>query len=129
GERNAKSEQFFMTESNCIFCKITRGEIPAKKVYEDADLLAFHDIHPLAPVHVLLIPKVHVASLTECDSSHQQVLGKMLLMAPKIAYEQGATDGFRSIVQTGRVGGQEVYHLHMHLLGGPHKLPPMIPRA
>ena len=118
-----------MYDANCLFCKLVRGEIPAKKVYEDEEVLAFHDIHPLAPVHVLLIPKLHVASLAECDSSHQQVLGKMLLLAPKIAVEQGAIDGFRSIVQTGRVGGQEVYHLHMHVLGGPQKLPPMISRT
>jgi histidine triad (HIT) family protein len=118
-----------MSDPNCIFCKIVRGEIPCKKLYEDEELLAFHDIQPLAPVHVLIIPKLHVDSLAECDASHRLVLGKMLLLAPKIAREQGATDGFRSIVQTGRVGGQEVYHLHMHVLGGPQKLPPMIPRA
>ena len=118
-----------MSDPNCIFCKIVRGEIPAKKVYEDKEVLAFLDIHPLAPVHVLLIPKLHVASLAECDSGHQEMLGKLLLLAPQIAQEQGAKEGFRSIVQTGRVGGQEVYHLHMHILGGPHKLPPMIPRA
>ena len=118
-----------MDDPNCIFCKILRGQIPAKKVYEDEDVLAFHDIHPLAPIHVLLIPKLHLASLDECRPEHQAVLGKLLLLAPKIAREQGATDGFRSIVQTGRVGGQEVYHLHMHVLGGPQKLPPMISRA
>jgi len=113
---------------SCIFCKIVRGEIPGKKVYEDADILAFHDIRPLAPVHFMIIPKRHVASLAECDSSHQAVLGKMLAMAPRLAREQGSTDGFRVIVNTGRVGGQEVYHLHMHVVGGPEPVGPMLRR-
>lgn len=113
---------------SCIFCKIVRGEIPSKKVYEDADILAFHDIHPLAPVHFMIVPKRHIASLAECNSAHQTVLGKMLAMAPKLASEQGSTDGFRTIINTGRVGRQEVYHLHMHVIGGPEPLGPMLTR-
>ncbi len=104
--------------SDCIFCKIVAGEIPCRKVYEDDDVLAFHDIHPVAPVHFMLIPKVHVASLAECDDRHQAVLGRILLLAPRLAREQGLADGFRTAINTGRGGGQEVFHLHVHVIGG-----------
>ncbi|MCU0933142.1 MAG: histidine triad nucleotide-binding protein [Thiobacillaceae bacterium] len=104
--------------SDCIFCKIVAGEIPCRKLYEDEDVLAFHDIHPVAPVHFMLIPKAHVASLAECDQSHRDVLGKILLLAPKLAREQGLSDGFRTVINTGRGGGQEVFHLHVHVIGG-----------
>ncbi len=104
--------------SDCIFCKIVAGEIPCRKLYEDEDVLAFHDIHPVAPVHFMLIPKAHVASLAECDQSHRDVLGKILLLAPKLAREQGLADGFRTVINTGRGGGQEVFHLHVHVIGG-----------
>ena len=104
--------------SDCIFCKIVAGEIPCRKVYEDEDVLAFHDIHPVAPVHFMLIPKRHVDSLAECDDSHRDVLGKMLLLAPRLAKEQGLADGFRIVINTGRGGGQEVFHLHVHVIGG-----------
>ncbi|KAF0102298.1 MAG: Hit-like protein involved in cell-cycle regulation [bacterium] len=104
--------------SDCIFCKIVAGEIPCRKLYEDEDVLVFHDIHPVAPVHFMLIPKAHVASLAECDQSHRDVLGKILLLAPKLAWEQGLTDGFRTVINTGRGGGQEVFHLHVHVIGG-----------
>jgi histidine triad (HIT) family protein len=117
-----------MSGSECIFCKIARGEIPCRKVHEDDHILAFHDIHPVAPVHVLVIPKIHIASLMECDDFHRDVLGRMLAVAGRIAGEQGATDGFRTIINTGRVGGQEVYHLHAHILGGPERLPRMLSR-
>jgi histidine triad (HIT) family protein len=112
---------------NCIFCKIVRGEIPSKKVYEDAELLAFHDIHPVAPVHFMLIPKLHLASLTEADESHAALLGRMLLAAPRLAREQGLHDGFRTVINTGAGGGQEVFHLHIHIIGGGH-IPPMVRR-
>ncbi|OGA05414.1 MAG: histidine triad nucleotide-binding protein [Betaproteobacteria bacterium RIFCSPLOWO2_02_FULL_64_12] len=114
---------------NCIFCKIARGEIPSKKVYEDADILAFNDIHPIAPVHFLIIPKVHVPSLMDVDDSHQSVLGKMMGLAGRLAREQGSTDGFRVIINTGRVGRQEVYHLHLHVIGGNETLPHMLRRG
>jgi histidine triad (HIT) family protein len=117
-----------MQGSNCIFCKIVLGEIPARKAYEDEELLAFHDINPIAPVHVLVIPKEHVASLDDVAERHQRVLGRMLLAAPKIAREQGADDGFRVILNTGRVGRQEVFHLHLHVLGGKEPLGAMLPR-
>ncbi|MGB0128335.1 MAG: histidine triad nucleotide-binding protein [Rhodocyclaceae bacterium] len=114
--------------SDCIFCKIARGEIPARKVYEDEEVLAFHDIHPQAPIHFLIIPKQHIASLYEADDSHQAVLGKMLVIAGRLAREQGAEEGFRSLINTGRVGGQEVYHLHMHIFGGPEPFGRMLPK-
>lgn len=114
--------------SDCIFCKIVRGEIPCKKVYEDEDILAFHDINPLAPVHFMAIPKQHVASLADVDASHAPVLGKLFAKLGELARGEGLTDGFRTIVNTGRVGQQEVYHLHVHVLGGPDRLGPMLPR-
>ena len=116
------------TEPNCIFCKIIRGEIPAKKAYEDAEVLAFHDIRPQAPVHILVIPKVHIATLYEARGEHQAALGRMLAVAGRLAREAGADDGFRTIINSGRVGHQEVYHVHMHVLGGPDPLGPMLQR-
>jgi histidine triad (HIT) family protein len=117
-----------VTDPDCIFCKIARGEIPAKKIYDDADVMAFHDIRPQAPVHFLLVPKAHVETLYEADMSHAAALGKMLSLAGKLAREVGASDGFRTIINTGRVGHQEVYHVHMHVLGGPEPLGPMLQR-
>lgn len=114
--------------SDCIFCKIVRGEIPCKKVYEDGDLLAFHDINPVAPVHFMVIPKLHLASLADADASHAPVLGKLFAKVGELARSQGLTDGFRTIVNTGRVGQQEVYHLHVHIVGGPDRLGPMLAR-
>jgi histidine triad (HIT) family protein len=112
----------------CVFCRIARGEIPSRKVYEDEDVFAFHDIRPQAPVHLLVIPKQHVASLYEAGMEQQAALGKMLALAGPLARQEGADDGFRIIVNTGRVGHQEVYHLHLHILGGPEPLGPMLPR-
>jgi histidine triad (HIT) family protein len=113
---------------NCIFCKIVRGEIPCKKIYEDEDVLAFHDINPIAPVHFMVIPKQHVASLADVDVSHEQMLGKLFCKIGELALSQGLTDGFRTIVNTGRIGQQEVYHLHVHVLGGPDPVGPMLKR-
>jgi histidine triad (HIT) family protein len=113
--------------TDCIFCKIARGEIQSKKVYEDDELFAFHDIHPVAPVHFMLIPKLHVASLMEADGSHAALLGKMLLLAPRLAKEQGLDNGFRAVINTGKGGGQEVFHLHIHIIGGGN-IPPMVRR-
>ena len=112
--------------ADCIFCRIVRGEIPARKVYEDGELLAFHDINPVAPMHLLVIPKQHLSTLYDATEEHHHALGSMLMLAGRIAREQGAADGFRSIINTGRVGGQEVYHLHLHLIAGPQHLGPMI---
>jgi histidine triad (HIT) family protein len=118
-----------MTAADCIFCKIVKGAIPSKKVYEDDDMLAFHDIQPVAPVHFLIIPKRHLPTLYDCGPEDAGVLGKMLTAAPRLARELGATDGFRTIINTGRVGRQEVYHLHIHVIGGPQVLGPMIVRT
>lgn len=111
--------------SDCIFCRIVAGDLPCKKVYEDDEVLAFHDIHPVAPVHFMLIPKAHVASLADCDESHHKVLGKILLLAPKLAKDQGLEKGFRTMINTGPGGGQEVFHLHVHVFGGGGK-PPVV---
>jgi histidine triad (HIT) family protein len=116
------------TDADCIFCKIVRGEIPAKKVHEDAQVLAFHDARPQAPVHLLVIPKAHVPTLYDADASHQEALGRMLALAGELARKEGATEGFRTIINTGRVAHQEVYHVHMHVLGGPEPLGPMLRR-
>ncbi|MEW5781246.1 MAG: histidine triad nucleotide-binding protein [Pseudomonadota bacterium] len=113
---------------DCIFCKIVRGEIPCKKVYEDEDLLAFHDIHPQAPVHFMVIPKRHIASLAEATPEDAPLLGKLFAKLGELARSQGLTDGFRTLVNTGRIGRQEVYHLHVHVVGGPEPLGPMLPR-
>ena len=114
---------------NCIFCKIARGEIPSKKVYEDADIFAFHDINPQAPVHFMVIPKRHIAALSEATLDDAAVLGKMLAISGKLARDQGLPDGYRTIINTGRIGRQEVMHLHMHVLGGPEPLGRMMPRT
>jgi histidine triad (HIT) family protein len=115
-----------MSEADCIFCKIVQGKIPSRKVYEDDEMLAFHDINPLAPVHFMIIPKQHVDSLAVVTDDHAPVLGKMMAKAGRLAREQGASEGFRTIVNTGRIGRQDVYHLHIHIIGGPDPLPRMI---
>jgi histidine triad (HIT) family protein len=104
---------------DCIFCKIAAGQIPSKKVYEDEEFFAFHDIRPAAPIHLLLIPRLHLPSLADAGDEHQAMLGKMLLLAPRLAKEAGAGNGFRTVFNTGPDGGQEVYHLHLHVLAGP----------
>ncbi len=103
---------------NCIFCKIAAGELPSGKIYEDSDLIAFHDIHPAAPVHFMIVPKEHIASLADAHARHEMLLGRILLLAPILAKEQGLHDGFRTIINTGKGGGQEVMHLHVHIIGG-----------
>lgn len=106
----------------CIFCKIVKGSIPSNKIYEDDDVIAFHDIHPITKVHFLIVPKLHIESLASCEIEHQALLGKILLLAPKLAAEQGL-QGFRTMINTGREGGQEVFHLHVHVFGGGATLP------
>lgn len=108
--------------ADCIFCKIASSDIPSKKIHEDEDVIVFNDIHPIAPVHFLIVPKLHIESLLNCDEQHQALLGKMLLLAPKLAKEQGLS-GFRTMINTGHEGGQEVFHLHVHVFGGGDKLP------
>lgn len=118
-----------MSEQDCIFCKVVRGEIPSRKVYEDEEILAFDDIRPAAPVHFMIIPKKHIPSLGDAQEEDRDVLGRIMLMAGRLASEQGSTDGFRTIVNTGRVGRQDVYHLHVHILGGDNPLPGMIQKS
>ncbi|UCV29266.1 histidine triad nucleotide-binding protein [Ferribacterium limneticum] len=114
--------------SDCIFCKIVEGKIPAAKVYEDEDILAFNDINPARPVHVLVIPKRHITSLATASADDTPVLGRILAKANEIAVAQGSPDGFRVIINTGRVGQQEVPHLHAHIVGGPDPVGPMLKR-
>ncbi len=104
--------------SECLFCRIVAGEIPADVVFEDEQVLVFKDINPKAEVHLLAIPKLHVASLNELDTSHDALLAHMMHLLPRIARDQGLENGFRTIINTGAGGGQIVFHLHMHLLGG-----------
>ena len=110
-------------DPDCIFCKIIEGSIPSRKVYEDDELFAFHDIHPWAPVHFLMVPKQHIVSLAHVDAAHASMLGRLLALAPKLALEQGCRPypegGFRMVANTGAEGGQEVQHLHVHVMGGP----------
>lgn len=103
--------------SDCIFCKIVNGEIPSDKVYEDELCMAFNDVNPVAPTHILIIPKKHKKSLNEMDN--EKLLGKLMLVAKKIAKDQNLSkDGYRIVNNTGKLGGQTVNHFHLHLLGG-----------
>ena len=104
---------------NCIFCKIAAGQIPARKVFEDDELLVFHDIAPWAPVHVLIIPKLHITTLYDTTAEHTALLGRMLALAPRLMEQLGVTNGFRTLINTGPDGMQEVQHVHMHVMGGP----------
>ncbi len=106
-------------EPSCIFCKIVAGQIPAKKAYEDDELLAFHDIAPWAPVHVLVIPKTHITTHYDITPEHAPMLGRMLALAPRLMRELGVNNGFRTLINCGPDGRQEVQHLHMHVMGGP----------
>ena len=112
--------------SECIFCRIVRGEIPSKKVFEDEHVFAFHDINPVAPVHVLVVPKIHVDSMAHLTAEHEAAMGRLMVAGGRVAGQQEGTGGVRPIRSTGRVGLQEVYHLHLHLVGGPQPLPPML---
>ena len=104
---------------DCLFCKIIKGEILSQKVYEDEEILAFKDINPAAPVHILVIPKKHIASIAKIEKEDEALVGKIYTVINKIAEEQGVKeDGFRVIVNCGKNGGQEVMHLHFHLLAG-----------
>lgn len=112
-----------MHDPHCLFCKIVAGQIPSRKVYEDDDVLAFHDINPWAPVHFLLIPKQHIVSMAHVEPEHADLLGHMMTLAPRLALEQGCRPypegGFRILTNTGQDGRQEIHHLHIHVMGGP----------
>lgn len=111
------------THADCLFCRIARGAIPSRKVYEDDELFAFHDIHPAAPVHFLIIPKRHIASMAQATAADAGLLGRMMLLAPRLAMHEGCNPypdgGFRIVANTGTEGGQEIHHLHLHVMGGP----------
>ena len=108
---------------NCIFCKIAAGTIPSRKVYEDDEIFVFHDINPWAPVHFLMIPKLHIPSMAQAEPEHAALLGRMMVLAPQLALANGCRPypegGFRIVTNTGAEGGQEVHHLHLHVMGGP----------
>lgn len=105
--------------SDCIFCKIIDHEIPSNVVYEDDDLIAFNDIHPLAAVHILLVPKKHIPTTADLTAEDAALIGKVYLVAKKIAEEKGlAENGYRIVNNCKADGGQEVFHIHFHLLGG-----------
>ena len=106
--------------ADCLFCKIAAQQIPAKLLHDDEDVFAFADINPQAPTHILICPKEHFSSLAEATSQHQAVLGKLSLVAARLAREKNLGDGYRTVMNTGSGAGQTVFHLHMHLLGGRH---------
>lgn len=110
-------------DPNCIFCKLAAKKIPSRMVYEDDAIYAFHDINPWAPVHFLLIPKLHIPSMAHLTPEHSDLLGKMMALVPVLAEKEGCNPypngGFRLIANTGAEGGQEVHHLHFHVMGGP----------
>ena len=104
--------------NDCLFCKIVAGEIPGDMVYEDDKVVAFKDINPKAEVHLLVIPREHIASLNELTPEHDALLAHMMRVIPQLAKSQGLDEGFRTIINTGKGGGQIIFHLHMHLMGG-----------
>jgi histidine triad (HIT) family protein len=109
-------------DPDCLFCKIVAGKIPSKLVYQDDELYAFHDIKPWAPVHFLIIPKMHIPSMAHLQTEHAGLMGRMMVLAPQLAQEQGCNPypagGFRVLANSGDEGGQEVHHLHVHVMGG-----------
>ncbi|HVF49013.1 MAG TPA: histidine triad nucleotide-binding protein [Pyrinomonadaceae bacterium] len=108
-----------MAEQNCIFCKIVGGEIPADVVYKDERAVAFRDINPQAPVHILIIPREHLESLDDAAQSDEAPLGHLLRVAARVANEQGLSEsGYRTVINTGTGAGQSVFHLHLHVIGG-----------
>jgi histidine triad (HIT) family protein len=114
---------------NCIFCRIVKGELPSTKIYEDDEVVAFNDINPIAPVHFMLVPRKHIASLADVSADDAGVLGRMLALSGKLAKQQGSVEGFRTVINTGRIGRQDVMHLHIHIIGGPNPLGPMMTKG
>jgi len=104
--------------SDCLFCKIVAGDIPSKRVYEDDEIIAFHDISPKAPLHVLIIPRKHIASINEMQADDAELVGKLFLVAKQVAEEAGFGDGYRVFMNCGEKGGQVVFHMHLHLIAG-----------
>jgi histidine triad (HIT) family protein len=104
--------------TDCLFCRIVRGELPTRKIYEDDRALAFNDINPQAPMHVLIIPKKHIVGLKEATSEDAELIGYCHLLAAKIARDRGMEEGYRTVYNVGPKAGQSVFHLHLHLIGG-----------
>jgi histidine triad (HIT) family protein len=104
--------------TDCLFCKIVNGDIPAKKVHEDEHVLAFEDLHPHAPTHVLIVPKKHIRGLKEARAEDAELVGRLHLAAAEIARQRGIEDGYRTVLNVGPKSGQSVFHMHVHLLGG-----------
>ncbi len=105
--------------SDCLFCRIVAGEVPSDRVYEDDQVVVFRDINPKAQVHLLVIPRIHLESLEDLQPQHDQLIAHMMRLLPRLAREQGLEQGFRTVINTGKGGGQVIFHLHIHLLGGP----------
>jgi len=103
---------------DCLFCKIIKGEIPTEFLYQDENVVAFHDLHPKAPVHILIVPKKHIDKLQDISDNDKELLGQLLLAAKKIAGQEEIGEGFKIVINCGQKGGQEIFHLHVHLLGG-----------
>ena len=110
-------------DPNCLFCKSVAKQIPSRSVYEDDEFYAFHDIHPWAPVHFLVIPKMHIPSMAQITVDHAAMMGSMMALVPRLALQEGCRPypegGHRVVINTGAEGGQEVHHLHIHVMGGP----------
>lgn len=117
------SEPVSVHDPDCLFCKIVAGRIPSRLVYQDEQVFAFHDINPWAPVHFLLIPKIHIASMAQVGPEHAELLGHMMALVPRLALQEGCRPypegGYRLLCNTGGDGRQEVHHLHFHVMGGP----------
>ncbi len=105
-------------DPDCLFCKIVAGEIPSEQVYSDEQIIVFKDINPKAAVHLLIVPREHIISINELEEQHDSLVAHIMRSLPKIAKEQGLENGFRTVINTGSGGGQLVFHLHFHLLGG-----------
>ena len=110
-------------DPNCLFCKIVAGTIPSKPVYQDDALYAFHDIYPTAPIHFLIVPKMHIPSMASITDEHATMMGRIMVLIPQLALQAGCAPypdgGFRVVCNTGAHGAQEVHHLHIHVMGGP----------
>ena len=111
------------SDPDCLFCKIVAGKIPSKVVYQDDEIFVFNDINPWAPVHFLMIPKLHIASMAQLGAEHTALFGRMMVLAPQLALQEGCNPypagGYRILINTGAEGRQDVQHLHIHLIGGP----------
>ena len=116
-------ESIVQSDRDCLFCKIVAGQIPAKVVYQDDEIFVFNDIHPWAPVHFLMVPKLHIASMAQLGAEHAGLFGRMMVLAPQLALQEGCNPypagGFRILINTGAEGRQDVPHLHIHVIGGP----------